>query len=348
MSEDKILPNQKNGYELPKSVAVIYSDVKREYFLSEDAYIAEKDAQDVAETIAKSVEKLDIKTELYPGNVDLIDKLKINKPDVVINLVDTFKGSDYQASIIPAVFEILEVPYIGTGALGLSLSSNKYLVSQLYQASGIPVAHSQLFNTPTDFLDPTLRFPLISKLNETHGSVELTDKAVSENEKDLRERLKLLIPTYKESVLVEEFIVGREVSAILLEGLNKKVYFSEKIFPETDSKYKFLNFDLKWYSPTEQNVKFQKYEDPILKEYVKKAFSVMELFDYGKFDVRIDNSGRYFFIDTNPNTFLGPGGSMSTTLELYGVNFEETIKRLLINTVRDWQGKERLPYPKSK
>jgi len=333
----------KNGYELPKKIAIAYSDVKREYFATEDAYTAEKDALVYAEAIASYVKKLGIDVLLYPGNTDIIDKIRRDKPEVIINMVDTVKGSDYQSSLIPSLFEFLEIPYVGSDALSFSISTNKYLVSELFQANGIPTPNSQFFYSPNDHLNPNLRFPLISKLNETHGSIELSQNSISEDEKHLRERLKHLISTYQEGVIVEEFIVGREVSAVLLEGLNKKVYLGEKVFPESSDKYQLITFDIKWYSQTEQAVKVQKYEDPVLREYVKKAFSVIGMFDYGKFDIKIDSSGRYYFVDANPNTFLGPGGTMREILDLYGISFQETLKRLLINTVRDWQGKERIP-----
>ena len=336
--------NGKLSYELPKKVAIAYSDVKREYFLTEEAYITEKDARYYADFVAKIVERLGIEVLLYPGNTSIIDLIKKDKPDVIINMVDTFKGSDRYSSTIPSLFDFLEVPYVGSDALSFSISTNKYLVSNLFRASGIPVPNAQLFSSANDYLNPGLRFPLISKLNETHGSLEISADSISENEKHLRERVKYLISTYDEDVIVEEFIVGREVSAVLLEGLNKKVYMGEKVFPE-DDKLKLITFDVKWYSQTEQSIHIQKYEDPVLREYVKKAFSAIGMFDYGKFDVKIDSSGRYYFVDANPNTFLGPGGTMRDILDLYNVSFEETLKRLLMNTVRDWQGKERLPYP---
>ncbi len=334
----------KNGPGLPKKVAIAYSDVRREYFATEDAYKTEKDAKVYAEFIASIIQKLGIETKLYPGNTKIIDSIKKDKPDLIVNMVDTVKGSDRASSTIPSLLEFLEIPYVGSDALSFSISTNKYLVSNLFQTNGIPVPRAQLFGSSNDFLDPSLRFPLISKLNETHGSLEITPDSISENEKHLRERIKYLVATYDEDIIVEEFIVGREVSAVLLEGLNKKVYLGEKVFPESEDKYQLITFDLKWFSQTEQGVKVQKYDDPILREYVKKAFSVIGMFDYGKFDIKIDSSGRYYFVDANPNTFLGPGGTMREILDLYGVSFTETLKRLLMNTVRDWQGKERLPF----
>ena len=95
---------------------------------------------------------------------------------------------------------------------------------------------------------------------------------------------------------------------------------------------------------------YQKYEDPILKEYVKKAFDVNKMYDYGKFDVRLDQSGRYFFIDSNCNPAFAPkeaAVAISTILDMYGVKFSEILKRLLLNTMRDAVGKERLPITPS-
>ncbi len=340
----------KNGYDLPKKLAILHSDVKREYFASEKAYMTEKDALKNAEIISNYIQKLGIETVLLPGNSTLVETIKKEKPDIVINMVDTLKGSDFQASIIPAVLELLETTYVGSDSSGLALSANKFLVSQLLRSNGIPVANSQLFHTASDFLDPTLRFPLISKLNETHGSVDLNSDSISESEKHLRERLKYLFTIYNQPVLVEEFIVGREVTAGLLEGLNKKVYIGERIFSNNDSKYQLDSFEIKWEPGMEKNVTYQKYDDPILREYVKKAFAVLGMYDYGRFDVRIDSSGRYFFLDSNANPFLGTkemDSTMGIILDLYDISFEETIKRLLINTVRDSLGKERIPFPQS-
>jgi D-alanine-D-alanine ligase-like ATP-grasp enzyme len=146
--------------------------------------------------------------------------------------------------------------------------------------------------------------------------------------------------------LVEEFIVGREITAMLLEGLNKKVYLAEKIFKKEESKYTFSTFDDQWMSETGETFDYQKYDDPILKEYVKKAFDVNKMYDYGKFDVRLDQSGRYFFIDSNCNPAFGPKEAdvaIANILDMYGITFQEILKRLLLNTMRDAQGKERLP-----
>jgi D-alanine-D-alanine ligase len=342
------LKTEKNGaeLELPRTVGIVYSEVKREYFPTEEQYITEKDADEDARLIANYLGTLGIRVHLYPGSADLPAQLYQDRPEMVINLVDSVKGDESLSSAIPGVLELLDLPYTGADILGLSLDTNKFLIKKLLEQNGVPIPHYQLFNSFNDYLDPTLRFPLISKLNAIHGSVEITKDAVSENERQLRKRLKYLIQTYKQPVLVEEFIVGREITAILLEGMNKKVYLAEKVFKKPHSKYTFTTFEDQWLSEQGAAFQYTKIEDPILREYVKKAFDVAKMYDYGKFDIRLDQSGRYFFIDTNCNPAFGPKEldvALSVILDMYGISFYEILKRLLLNTVRDAIGKERIP-----
>ncbi len=337
--------DEDNNIELPDKIGITFSDVKREYFPTEAQYLTEKDAEHDATVVSTYLEKLGIKPFLYPGNATLADNIKRDKPDMVMNLVDSVKGDEASCAVIPAALELLDIPYTGTGILGMGLCANKFIVKKLYTQGGIPTAHYQLFNTPNDPIDPTLRYPLLAKLNEIHGAVEITRDSVSDNEKHLRDRLKFLIDTYGQPVLVEEFIVGREVTAILLQGLNKKVYLAEKVFHKPDSKYLFASFEDQWEDEGYEGFTYQKFEDPVLNAYVRKAFDISRMSDYAKFDIRIDSSGRYYFIDTNSNPAFGPkelSCAISVICDLYGVSFTDILRRIIINTVLDTRGEKRL------
>jgi len=325
---------------LAQKIGIIHSEVKREYFPTEAQYITEKDAQKDAEIIASYLRKIGIETFLYPGDENLVENLKRDKPEMIFNLADSVKGYEYLSSAIPGVLEVLGIPYTGSDILGLALSYNKFLLKKLLQQAGIPVPNYQLFNTPNDQIDINLRFPLISKLNEIHGAVEITEDAVSENEKHLRDRLKFLISTYKQPALVEEFIVGKEICAYVLEGLNRKIYLAEKIFTKPEQKFIFATFDDQWKEgvPNDYGYRYEKFEDMQLKEHVKKAFDVAKMTDYGKFDIRLDISGRFYFIDANSNPAFGPkelNTAMGNILDtLYGISFVEILRRLIVNTLK--------------
>lgn len=322
-------------------IAILYSEAKREFFPTEEQYITEAEVFERAQKLVPYFEKMGYKVELLPGNNDLAEALCQRAPfSFILNLVDSIQGKEHLSAAIPGTLELLNIFYLGTGMLGLAINSNKFLTKKLLEQAGLPLPRYQLFNTAGDPLDTHLKFPLISKLNEVHGSVAIEQESVSEDESHLRMRLKNLIGTYHQPVLVEEFIVGKELTAYVLEGVMRKVYVGEKIFRESDEKYKIATFAAVW-----QNINSYDYRRAdghgILENYVRTAFDILKMDDYGKFDVRQDESGRYYFIDCNANPAFGPAESdcaMGTVLSSHGINFEEILRRLVANINKDING----------
>jgi D-alanine-D-alanine ligase len=319
--------------EIKKRAAVLYSDAKRENFPTEEQYMTEAEVFERAKTIIPFLEKIGYEVELIPGNQFLPDQIKQKQPfDFILNLVDSVNGLEYLSATIPATLELLNVPYIGTGMLGLSINSNKFLTKKLLEQAGVPLPRYQLFSTSQDPLDLHLKFPLISKLNEVHGSVAITKDSISENEQHLRAQLKKLMSVYHQPVLVEEFIAGKELTAYLIEGGVKKIYIGEKIFRDQAEKYKLATFDATW-KEDDNTFSYQRAEGQhgILEGHVRTAFEVLKMDDYAKFDVRQDESGRYYFIDCNANPAFGVECAVGNILSLFGIDFEEVIRRLIVH-----------------
>ncbi len=314
-------------------MAILHSEARREYFPTEEQYITEAEVLERTKLVAPYFAKMGFSVDILPGDENLPSALQKNKPDFVLNLVDSVRGKEHLAAIVPATLELLNIPYIGTGTLGMALNSNKFLTKKLMEQAGLPLPRYQLFNSSTDPLDTHLKFPLISKLNEVHGSVAINEDAVSENETHLRARLKNLITTYKQPVLAEEFIVGKELTAFVLEGIVRKVYIGEKVFAESEAKYKLATFAAVW-----QDIGGYDYQRAdghgLLDGYARQTFDILKMDDYGKFDVRQDESGRYYFIDCNANPAFGPIESdcaVSHVLKMYGIDFDEIVRRLIMN-----------------
>ncbi|HBD02099.1 MAG: D-alanine-D-alanine ligase [Microgenomates group bacterium GW2011_GWC1_46_16] len=327
-----------NGFPLPKFVGILHSEVKREYFPTETQYLTEKDATHEAEVIATYLVKMGIKTKLYAGRPETLSSILRDKPDMIFNLVGSISGQEYLSATIPGILEAMDIPYTGAGMLGEALAYNKYLVKELLVSHGIPVPRTQLLTSATTPLNPELRFPLITKLNEIHGAVEVTQDAISPDEKHLRDRIKFLIKTYQQPIIAEEFIAGREYTAIVLEGGNTKVYLAEKVFPDATDPMQFVTFDAQWVEGGETYT-YKKISDPTLNELVRRAFDILKMGGYGKFDIRVDQSGRYYFIDSNSNPAFGPKEldvALANILSLYEIDFPEILKRLMVNTMRDW------------
>lgn len=335
-----IAKHNHNGGKLPKKVAILYSDVKRKYFPTYEQYVTEKDARIEAASFIPYLKELGIKTVLIPAESNMASRIKHHKPDLVIDLVCSVRGWEYLSATAPATLELLEIPYTGASMLGFNISMNKYFTMELLDLHGIPVPRFQLFTSARQTLNPDIKYPVILKLNEVHGSVEITKDSIVDNPIALRKRLNYLIKTYEQDILVQEYIEGGEVAAFIFQSYNKKVYLVERDLPPGDKR--FMDFDTVWNTSNDDYhkiVKLKKYHDPILTAYVKKAFTVVKMDDYGKFDIRIDRYGKYYFIDSNPNCYFAPpnmGCDITQTMKMYGVPFRVLLKRLLQNTMREW------------
>ncbi len=320
---------------LPKKVAILYSDVKREYFKTEEMYLSEEGADQYANQVAKYVQKMGIDVVTIAGDDQMATNLQKFHPDMAINLVDSVRGESTLGSSIPGVLEVLHIPYTGAGTLGWALGTNKFLMYQLLQSNGIPVPTHQLVSSSSDMIDPELRYPLFPKLNYEHSSIGIAEDSICKNERELRAKLRDLFTTYKQPVLIDEFIAGIEVTAAVLDGLNTKVYAVQR--KVGDGIEDVVTFDKNWRDWL--SMSYVKYEDPVLKNYVKQAFEILKMSDYARIDIRIDAAGRYYFIDPNVNPFFGPPtethATFSMILDMYGVRFEETLKRMFINTLQD-------------
>lgn len=332
---DEVVKEPGPKRELPKKVAVVYTDVKREYYATEESFISDADADVYAAEVAKYISKMGIEAELFVGDDNLPINLQKYTPDMAFNLVDSIRGDITLGSGIPGVFDILHIPYTGAGTLGWALGCNKFLMYQLMQANGIPVPVHQLVTSPSDMIDPELRYPLFPKLNYEHSSIGIDEGSICNNERELRAKLRDLFSVFKQPVLIDEYIAGFEVTASVLDGVNTKVYAVQRKTGE-NSVGDVVTFDKKWKSWLDMS--YIKYEDPELRPLVKKAFEILKMSDYARLDIRVDGAGRYYFIDPNANPFFGPPkethATYSMILELYGVSFEDTLERLMCNTMR--------------
>ncbi len=317
-------------------IAIIYTDVKRKYFQNKEDFITEEHADLYANDIAAYVSKLKISVETFPCDDNIAFNLKKYKPDMAINLVDSIRGKSWLGSSIIGLLEILNIPYTGAGALGWSIGSNKFVMYKLMETNGIPVPNHQLMSNHFEMINPTLRYPLFPKLNIEHSSIGIDENSICENERELRAKLKDLFKKHKQDVLVDEFIAGIEVTSAVLDGINTKVYtVQRKTMGDTNEDV--MTFEKKW--KNWDNIIYEKYDAPKLKEYVKRTFDVLKMSDYARIDTRIDASGRLYVIDPNCNPFFGPAkethATYSIILDMYGIDFIETLKRIISNTIND-------------
>jgi D-alanine-D-alanine ligase len=322
-----------------KLVAVAYSEIKEEYFPTQDAFVAEKEVEDRAQQIMEECKKMGLETKGYPADQYLLTNILVDHPDVIVNLVDTVRGKDKLASTIPAFLEYANIPYTGCGVTGMVIGSNRHLFKELLEQNGIPTPQYKFIRDLRSNTPPSFEPPYIVKLNESGGSMGIDNHAVKETANQLSKKVEELQNAYKIPVLVEKFIDGLELTGVVFDdGKTRHVFLANKKFKlKPDGRHAFTSIesydvDNAWkYEPVEEELE-KKVSDLCL-----KAFEVLRFSDYAKFDIRVDEADMTpYFIDCNPNTALGPGDQpMAEVMGMYGVEFNDILASLLTNHVKN-------------
>jgi D-alanine-D-alanine ligase len=317
-----------------KLVAVAYSYIEREWFPTEEAYEAEREVEHRAEQVVEDLQKLGIEAKGYPGDQYFFTNLLVDKPDLVLNLVDTLRGKDSLQTSVPAALELANIPYTGAGMEGLVIGNDRNLFKQMLKANDILTPEFQYIIKRGTKIDDKLGLPLIVKLNEGGGSVGIDNHAVKETFEEAQNKVDEMIKTYRTPVIVERFIDGPEITAVVFDdGECKHVFLGKKKFGmKPDGKHSFTSLE----SYSNPHSYTYKMVDAELADKIGplaiKAFTVLHNRDYAKFDIRVDEQAQLpYFTDANPNTAFGPqpGLPLTEVLAMYGIKFETVLASLM-------------------
>ena len=321
-----------------KLVAVAYSAVERDLFPNEEAYLAEKEVEERAQEVLGEIKKLGLEAKGYPGDQYLLTNLLVDRPDVIVNLVDTVRGKDKLATTIPAFLEYANIPYTGCGVTGMVIGSNRHLFKELLTSNQIPTPEYKFIKDLRSNTPPPFEPPYIVKLNESGGSMGIDNRAVKDTVAQVLKKVEDLQGDYKIPVLVEKFIDGQEITGVVFEdGKTRHVFLAEKKFRiKADGKHEYTSIE-SYDNPNA--ARYQLVEEELEKkvsELCTKAFEILRFSDYAKFDIRVDEKdGTPYFIDCNPNTALGPGDQpMTQVMQLHGIEFADILASLLSNHVK--------------
>ncbi|MEM2848730.1 MAG: ATP-grasp domain-containing protein [Candidatus Bathyarchaeia archaeon] len=282
--------------------------------LPEDFYV-EFDEETTVSAIAEALEKAGCNVTRIEADEEAYFKLKTSKLDMVFNIAEGLRGESRE-SHIPAILEMLSIPYTGSGPLTLAISLNKALTSQILKANGIPSTNFQVFKRVDDKLRKNLRFPLIVKPLAEGSSKGIRNDSLVKDEASLRRKISWLIETYKQPALVEEFLPGREFTVGLIGNENPLVLpiveiLVNKLPNEANPIY---SYEAKWVwdTPSKPLDIFQCPADipKDLEEKIKrtavKTFKVLNCRDLCRIDMRLDENGIPRVLEVNPLPGLIP------------------------------------------
>ncbi len=325
----------KDALKKIRLVAVAYSHVDRAWFPTEESYEAELEVEDRAQEVIEALQSLGITAKGYPGDQYFFTNLLVDKPDLVLNLVDTLRGRDKLQPSVPAALELAQIPYTGSGIEGMVIGNSRNITKRMLLSYDIPTPPYQFIRRVGTKIDETLGVPLIVKLNEGGGSVGIDNKAVKETIAEAEKKVEKMLTTYHIPVVVEKFIDGLEVTACVFDDGNKKhVFLGQKKFHfRPDGKHQFTS--LESYSNARDAYSYVIPEEPLatkIKKLAVRAFKACEFKDYAKFDLRIEEStNTVYFTDSNPNTAFGPdiGLPFTEVLALNGIKFQDVLASMM-------------------
>jgi D-alanine-D-alanine ligase len=147
------------------------------------------------------------------GDAYVAERLKDLSIDICFNQCEGYRGDSREAQV-PALLEMLGIPYVGSKVLALALTLDKSMTKRVLTYHGLPTPPFQEFVTADDPLEARLaaHFPLFAKPNSEGTGMGIDDRSILRDEVELRERVAYLLSAYQEPVLVEKYIEGNDVT----------------------------------------------------------------------------------------------------------------------------------------
>lgn len=269
----------------------------------------------------------------------VIHWLKEIQPDVVFNLCESVYGDACLEMNIPALLDLLRIPYTGSSPLTLGLCQDKGKVKDILSSQGILTPRYKIFDREVRSLKGNI-FPIIVKPLHEDGSLGISRESVVHNDEALNRQIQYVIGKYHQPALVEEYIEGRELNVGLMETNGKA-----EVLPISEIDYsgfpeevpRICGYEAKW---VPESIEYQKSKPvcPAPLEWVMKrrveyialrAFKLFGCRDYARVDMRIDRDGKIYVLEVNPNPDISPPSGMARAIRIQGMTYSEFIGKVL-------------------
>jgi D-alanine-D-alanine ligase len=299
-----------------------------------------KTEYDVISTLRESgheVRPLGIQDELNPIR-QAIDEWK---PTIAFNLLEAFDNVNLFDQNVVSYLELLRIPYTGGNPRGLLLSRDKSLSKKLLAYHRIPIPEFAVFRRGRKVrVPPRLRFPVIVKSLTQEASIGISQASVVADEDKLRKRVEFIHESVGTHAIVERYIEGRELYVGVLG--NERL----QVFPLWEMQFSKMVEADNWLIATERvkwSAKYQKKHgiataravnlpdglEAAIGKMAKRVYRTLDLSGYGRIDMRMDQDGKIYVLEANPNPQIAYGEDFAESAEHAGVTYEQLLDRIL-------------------
>lgn len=274
-----------------------------------------------------------------------------NKPDVIFNLVELYKDSPSLEMSFCGFLELLNIPFTGAGPIALGTCQNKVLTKSLLKSNKIPTPDFVLFNHPDEEFEINLNYPLIVKPSKEDASVGIDVDAVVENKEQLKNRVEFIFKEFKQPVLVEEFIDGRELNVAVVGDKRPKVLpISEIDFSKMpDHLHNIVSFQAKWdpyHEAYHKTIPICPADLPrrielAAKETALRCFNILGLRDYARIDMRLSKDNKIYVLEANPNPDLTEDAGFIRSMKAAGYSYRISLQMIVDFAIKRAKKKEK-------
>ena len=263
----------------------------------------------------------------------------------VFNCLDSLEEKGSLAYIIPTILDELDIPYTGSSAEAIYLTSNKIITKRILKSAGLLTPP---WMTVEDVIKEQIAFepPYIIKPIREDGSSGLDENSVIYSKKLLREAIMKRSKKDRDSCFIASYIEGREFNvSLLIDKYNPQILppleIQFKNFPE--DKPKFIDYKAKWiktsfeYQNTVRNFEFSSEDIELLDNLVnisEKCWSIFGLEGYARIDFRVDSNGIPWILEINANPYLRSDSSFISSANKAGLDFNQVIERIIQKPVK--------------
>lgn len=254
----------------------------------------------------------------------LLESLLRDPPDFVYNFAEGIGTSRSREARVPAVCEMLGIPYTGSDPLALAVALEKDLTRRLAADAGVTVPNGIVLRPPPEPYDGDfaeflpllaevgLTLPVIAKPVFEGSSKGVRNRCLIEKPEDLGPTVASLWTDYGQAVLVEEFIAGDEITIGLVGNDPPRVLGIMRVLPKTATERFVYSLEVK-----RDYRRLVDYECParlptdVTREVEVAALAVWDalgLRDVARLDFRV-RDGVPYFLEVNPLPGLNPESS---------------------------------------
>ncbi|HMH25606.1 MAG TPA: hypothetical protein VK542_03370 [Gemmatimonadaceae bacterium] len=276
---------------------------------------------------------------------DFPERLRQANPDIVFNIAEGFHGVNRE-SHVPAICEFYGIPYSGSDPFTLTLCLDKARTKETLTFHGIPTPRFAVVERVEDLRAVTerLAFPLFVKPLHEGSSKGITDANLCFDRGHLSRQTAFLLENYRQPVLVEEYLPGKEFTCAVVGNGDEAV-----VLPIVGMNFETLpkgalpiySFDAKfvWDRPENPLDIFQcparitRELQASIERVTLDAFRVLGCRDWARIDVRLDASGKPNVLEVNPLPGILPDPADNSCLpkaaRAAGIGYEELIQNCL-------------------